>query len=114
MVPPGIPDFMTRQRTVSAGVVDLVGRAWSGQAPVSGVEVSVDGGGSWEAASLGRTEFGPWAWRGWTYAWHAVPGTYVLCCRARDEAGNEQPLEPLWNVGGYANNAVQRVPVVVA
>jgi len=113
MVPPGIPDFMTRQRTVSAGVVDLVGRAWSGQAPVSGVEVSVDGGASWEAASLGPAELGPWAWRSWTYAWHAVPGTYVLCCRARDEAGNEQPLEPPWNVGGYANNAVQRVPVEV-
>jgi hypothetical protein len=37
----------------------------------------------------------------------------VLCCRARDEAGNEQPLEPPWNVGGYANNAVQRVDVEV-
>ena len=23
------------------------------------------------------------------------------------------PLEPPWNVGGYANNAVQRVPVTV-
>jgi hypothetical protein len=42
-----------------------------------------------------------------------VPGTYVLCCRARDEAGNEQPLEPPWNVGGYVNNAVQRVDVTV-
>jgi hypothetical protein len=28
-------------------------------------------------------------------------------------AGNVQPLEPVWNVGGYANNAVQRVPVTV-
>ena len=41
------------------------------------------------------------------------PGEHVLCCRARDDAGNEQPLEPPWNVGGYANNAVHRVPVVV-
>jgi hypothetical protein len=38
----------------------------------------------------------------------------VLCCRARDEHGNQQPLEAPWNVGGYANNAVQRIPVVVA
>jgi hypothetical protein len=37
----------------------------------------------------------------------------VLACRARDADGNEQPLEPAWNVGGYANNAVQRVAVSV-
>jgi DMSO/TMAO reductase YedYZ molybdopterin-dependent catalytic subunit len=113
MVPPGIPDFMTRQRTVAAGRVDLLGRAWSGRAPVAGVDVSTDGGASWEAASLEPPDLGPWAWRGWTYAWHAAPGKYVLCCRARDEAGNQQPLEPPWNVGGYANNAVQRVDVTV-
>ena len=31
----------------------------------------------------------------------------------RDDAGNVQPLEAAWNVGGYANNSVQRVPVTV-
>jgi Mo-co oxidoreductase dimerisation domain len=36
----------------------------------------------------------------------------VLCCRATDEAGESQPLEPVWNLGGYENNAVQRVLVV--
>ena len=41
------------------------------------------------------------------------PGDHVLCCRARDEAGNAQPDEADWNVGGYANNGVQRVPVRV-
>jgi len=29
-------------------------------------------------------------------------------------AGNTQPLEPEWNFGGYGNNAVQRVSVIVA
>jgi hypothetical protein len=37
----------------------------------------------------------------------------VLACRARDEAGNAQASEPRWNVGGYANNEVQRVVVIV-
>ena len=41
------------------------------------------------------------------------PGDHVLCCRARDEAGNAQPDEADWNVGGYANNGVQRVAVRV-
>ena len=37
-------------------------------------------------------------------------GEHELCCRAREAAGNEQPLEPSWNLGGYANNAVQCIP----
>ena len=51
--------------------------------------------------------------RGWRRRWDAQPGSYVLSSRASDAAGNEQPLEPAWNVGGYANNAVQAVPVTV-
>jgi hypothetical protein len=37
----------------------------------------------------------------------------VLACSARDDVGNTQPLDGRWNVGGYANNAVQRVVVSV-
>ena len=112
MVPPGIPEFMTRDRTVSAGEVLLQGRAWSGHAPVEQVEVSSDGGETWDAAEL-EPAGEPWAWRAWSFRWSAEPGEHVLCCRARDEAGNEQPREPPWNLGGYANNAVQAVRVTV-
>jgi DMSO/TMAO reductase YedYZ molybdopterin-dependent catalytic subunit len=112
MVPPGIPEFMTRDRTVAAGEVLLQGRAWSGHAPVDRVEVSADGGETWDAAEL-EPAGEPWAWRGWSFRWNAEPGEHVLCCRARDEAGNEQPHEPPWNLGGYANNAVQAVRVTV-
>jgi sulfane dehydrogenase subunit SoxC len=112
MVPPGIPDFNTRARTVERGTCRLEGRAWSGWAPVQRVEVSTDGGQSWRAADLDPLE-SPWAWRGWTFEWDAEPGEYVLCCRAEDGAGNAQPDEPTWNVGGYSNNALQRVPVTV-
>src|SRR6188508_2228016 len=111
-VPPGIPEFMTRERTVAAGEVPLEGRAWSGLAPVTSVEVSDDGGSTWAPAVL-EPAGEPWAWRGWSYRWDAKPGEHLLCSRARDEAGNEQPVEPPWNLGGYANNAVQTVRVVV-
>jgi sulfane dehydrogenase subunit SoxC len=114
IVPPGIPDFMSRQRTVERGTCTIVGRAWSGIAPVAAVDISVDGGATWVAATLEPDELGRWAWRRFTYGWAATePGAHVLCCRARDKAGNEQPLETPWNVGGYANNAVQRVAVTV-
>ena len=89
------------------------GRAWSGRAEITGVDVSSDGGETWSAAELGPATLGRWAWRSWRFAWSAEPGEYELCCRARDAAGNEQPLEPAWNVGGYVNNAVQRVSVSV-
>jgi DMSO/TMAO reductase YedYZ molybdopterin-dependent catalytic subunit len=113
LVPPGIPEFFTRDRTVPAGEVVLEGRAWSGLAPVESVEVSVDGGSSWAPAEL-EPEGERWAWRGWTYRWDARPGEHVVCSRARDEAGNEQPDEPPWNLGGYANNSLQTVRVTVA
>jgi DMSO/TMAO reductase YedYZ molybdopterin-dependent catalytic subunit len=112
-VPPGIPDFLTRARVLDAGPCVLRGRAWSGWAPVQRVEVSVDGGERWADAQLGR-ELDARAWRGWTWEWDArEPGEYVICSRATDGAGNVQPVEAPWNLKGYANNAVERIPVTV-
>jgi len=113
MVPPGVPDFMTRERFVDRGPVEIQGRAWSGAGDVVHVEFSSDGGRSWAPAQL-LDAVGPHGWRGWTHVWHAdEPGSYELCCAATDETGERQPLDPPWNLGGYANNAVQRVPVTV-
>ena len=89
------------------------GRAWSGAAEIAAVDVSTDGGHTWVAAELGDAGLGRWAWRSWRFTWSAEPGEHELCCRARDAAGNEQPLEPAWNLGGYVNNAVQRISVTV-
>ena len=112
MAPPGIPDFMSRKRFVEAGPCLLTGRAWSGWGAIEGVEVSTDGGGTWAPASLGP-EPSPGAWRAWSFGWDAEPGEHELCCRARDAAGHAQPVDADWNVGGYANTSVQRVPVTV-
>jgi sulfane dehydrogenase subunit SoxC len=114
MAPPGIADFPTRARTLAPGPCTLRGRAWSGWGPVTAVEVSTDGGRTWDAARLERDSETPWAWCGWSFEWDATPGRHELCCRARDAAGNGQPDEPVWNLGGYANNAVQRVVVAVS
>jgi sulfane dehydrogenase subunit SoxC len=112
LLPPGIPEFQSRRRFLAPGRHLLSGRAWSGRAPVARVEVSTDGGASWQPASLGQAR-SPWAWVAWSYAWDATAGDHELCSRATDEAGNTQPLAAAWNAGGYANNAVQRVPVTV-
>jgi DMSO/TMAO reductase YedYZ molybdopterin-dependent catalytic subunit len=113
MVPPGIPDFATRRRFVALAEQELEGRAWTGHGEIEGVEVSSDGGATWAPANL-RPPGGPHAWRGWTFRWRPErPGDYQLCCRATDTEGNRQPADAPWNLGGYANNAVQRVPVTV-
>jgi sulfane dehydrogenase subunit SoxC len=113
MVPPGIPEFLSRSRLLDPGRCRLEGRAWSGWGPIERVEVSVDGGGSWGDATLGDapSEF---AWRGWSFDWDAEPGEHELSCRATDATGHTQPLSPEWNYDGFCNNAVQRVRVTVS
>ena len=110
MVPPGVPDFFTRQRIVSPGPVLLQGRAWSGDAAVTGVEVGIDG--AWLPAQLDKPA-GGFAWRKWTLPWIAEPGEHVLSCRATDATGATQPLEQNWNYQGMGNNMVQRISVTV-
>jgi DMSO/TMAO reductase YedYZ molybdopterin-dependent catalytic subunit len=112
MVPPGIPDFLTRTRLVEAGPVTLTGRAWAGGVGVARVEVSTDGGATWLEAQL-EPEVSPYTWRGWSFPWEARPGRYVLCVRATDTQGQAQPLTQPWNFQGMGNNTVQRVQVVV-
>lgn len=113
MVPPGIPDFLTRTRHLRVGTHVLEGRAWSGNAAVASIEVSIDGGATWSRAELEHGE-SPAAWSKWRYAWDARPGSYELVCRAADRSGDTQPLDVAWNVRGIANNCVQRVKTVVS
>jgi DMSO/TMAO reductase YedYZ molybdopterin-dependent catalytic subunit len=95
--------------------ITIRGAAWSGDAgPVTGVDVSVDEGRSWSRATMPgnqRTDFG---WRLWSYRWTPrSDGEYTILVRARDAAGNTQPLEQEWNPSGYLWNVVPRVSVRV-
>jgi DMSO/TMAO reductase YedYZ molybdopterin-dependent catalytic subunit len=112
LVPPGFPDFMSRIRVVSLGPLRLEGRAWSGVAPIRAVDLTVDGGRTWQETEVEPPHGHRWAWRRWETTWVATPGRHVLGARATDEDGNTQPLDQPWNRGGFANNLVQRVPVV--
>lgn len=99
------------QKIPSPGFVEIRGIAWSGHGKIARVDVSVDGGQSWSAATLQEpvmtralTRFRfPWKWTG---------GPTVIMSRATDETGYVQPLfSDLTAVRGvnsiYHNNAIQ-------
>ncbi|MGH3033376.1 MAG: sulfite oxidase, partial [Gaiellaceae bacterium] len=69
MAPPGIPDYLSRERIVDFAPCLLEGRAWSGWGQIAGVQVSTDGGASWEEASVANPP-GRWSWASWSYRWH--------------------------------------------
>ncbi len=112
LVPPGDPDFMSRDRVLRPGPVRLRGRAWSGWAAVDRVELSTDGGATWVDAELGPHEH-RWAWREFAADWDAAPGEHLLRVRAHDATGRSQALDPPWNRGGFTNTADRPVRVVV-
>jgi sulfane dehydrogenase subunit SoxC len=112
LIPPGFPDFMSRRRVVRSGDVLIEGRAWSGWAEVTAVQISVDGGDTWEFADV-DPRLDSYGWARWSWTWKAEPGSYLLSARAMDASGRTQPLGQRWSRGGFANNTIQKVPVAV-
>src|SRR5580692_2469518 len=99
--------------SLKAGKVAVHGAAWAGESNVVKVEVSTDGGASWNPAGLGHDE-ARYAWRLWTYEWKAKSGDYSILSRATDSEGRTQPATPVWNPSGYLYNAVDQVKIHVA
>jgi DMSO/TMAO reductase YedYZ molybdopterin-dependent catalytic subunit len=91
---------------VSAGSEYLVtGAAWSGNAEVSEVEISTDGGQHWTATEL-IDPAQPYAWSRWQFLWH-VPhkaGRFTLAARAKDTNGATQPERHNPDYGSYVIN----------
>jgi DMSO/TMAO reductase YedYZ molybdopterin-dependent catalytic subunit len=68
----------------------IAGVAWAGDRGVTKVEVTVDGGRSWNEAELKRPA-SDISWRLWAYAWTPEEsGTAVVMCRATDGTGEVQ------------------------
>lgn len=99
--------------TLPAGTVVVLGAAYAGEADVERVEVSPDGGASWNPADfIGPHE--PHAWRQWQYLWKAEDkGDYLIMARAADSRGRRQPMQAAWNSLGYGNNGVREHAVNV-
>jgi len=92
----------------------IIGVAWAGEADITKVEISTDGGSSWKPAHLGK-EQAKYAWLLWIYDWKpAKSGDYSILSRATDSQGRVQPDTAVWNPSGYLYNAYDQVKVYVA
>ncbi|WP_119967339.1 SorT family sulfite dehydrogenase catalytic subunit [Simplicispira lacusdiani] len=96
---------LSEQGPVKAGLVQVHGVAFGGTRAVQGVEVSADGGKTWQKAQLVGPDLGRFAWRQFVLPVQLAAGTHVLASRATDAAGNVQPAEREENLGGYNNTS---------
>ena len=98
-------------QTAAPGFVEVSGLAWSGRGRIDKVEISVDGGNTWLAATLDEQRFTkaftrfrlPWQWDG---------QPVEISSRATDETGYTQPTtEQLVAVrgtkSGYHHNGIK-------
>lgn len=102
--------------TVPVGTtVRIHGAAWSSDADITKVEVSVDAGKTWCQARL-RDNSVKNAWRLWEYDWvtPSRPGKQTLMARASDSRGRIQPLERNPDNVTYIINHVLPIEVEVA
>lgn len=81
---------------ISTGSHAIRGRAWSGEGAVVRVEISTDGGDTWNDADIEESG-DKWLWRRFSYLWDVgAPGRYTITARGTDEAGRVQPVID-WN-----------------
>ncbi|HEX6798838.1 MAG TPA: molybdopterin-dependent oxidoreductase, partial [Ktedonobacterales bacterium] len=67
----------------------IAGVAYSGANGIAEVDVSLDGGQTWQQAALKRP-LGALTWTLWEYVWTPTSGSHILAVRAIDLDGNVQ------------------------
>lgn len=99
---------------VAAGQAMVVkGIAFDGGTGIKQVEVSSDGGKTWQAATLGE-DLGRFSFRGWQHPLTLGAGEHALQARATSNAGETQPVQQPWNPSGYLRNLIETVTVRAA
>ena len=100
------------------GSITASGYAWSGGGRgIARVEISVDGGTTWEEAELTKAEQPPhktWSWTLWSVRdLGAGEDVEHVIVKATDIAGNVQPQNSssIWNLRGLNSNAWDRIYV---
>jgi DMSO/TMAO reductase YedYZ molybdopterin-dependent catalytic subunit len=101
--------------TVTVGApVQARGFAFGGDCAVARVDLSIDGGQSWQPTQLGKDE-GRYSFRQWQTAF-TLPsrGAHSLLIRCTNSNGVAQPRTPVWNPAGYLGNTIEATHVVAS
>jgi len=88
-----------------AGKVQIKGVAFGGMHAAKRVEVSIDGGKSWQDARLVGPDLGRYAWRQFVLPVTLKAGTYLIASRVTDTEGNVQVEHRVENTSGYSNSS---------
>jgi DMSO/TMAO reductase YedYZ molybdopterin-dependent catalytic subunit len=89
------------------------GAAWSSEAEIVRVELSTDGGDTWQSARLDEKK-DPHAWRLWDFSWRPqTRGRTTLMARATDAKNRTQPARRDPDRGSYLINEVVGIDVSV-
>jgi DMSO/TMAO reductase YedYZ molybdopterin-dependent catalytic subunit len=89
------------------------GIAWDAGFGIRSVDVSVDGGRSWQSAELG-SDSGRYSFRPWQYVFKPSRGAHIVSARATNGLGSSQTDQFIFNPAGYNNNVLQRIGVEAA
>lgn len=101
------------QRFRAGSHIIAKGLAWDGGAGLRRVEVSVDGGRSWQSAELGE-DHGRFSARGWHFEFSPrARGPMSVAARATNVQGTTQTEQLIFNPAGYHNNVIQPVNIVI-
>src|SRR5438034_3056735 len=94
--------------------VRVHGAAWTSDGEITKVELSTDGGSTWNETNLmGQPK--PNAWRLWEFNWQtpSAPGNQTLIARATDSLGRTQPVLRDPDRGTYMINHLLPITVEV-
>jgi hypothetical protein len=99
--------------TISGLATEIRGHAWAGDDAVAGLDISIDFGATWQAATLDAA-VNPYAWQNWRAdVTFPAAGYFEVWARATDDQGSSQPFAINWNGKGYLNNTMHRIALTV-
>ncbi len=109
-----LTNFQSGAKVEAGAPLAVRGIAFGGDCGIARVDISIDGGKSWQKAELGKDE-GKYGFRQWhAQATLPAPGKHAVMVRCTNDNGLVQPDTPNWNPGGYLRNVIESTDLVAS